>query len=85
MVTQHEILGALRHVMDPELNMNVVDMGMIPEISIQGDIVDIKMVCHPPFCHVPSTVAEQARKAIAAVHGVKEVRVTRIDEPWKAS
>ena len=85
MVTQREILGALRHVMDPELNMNVVDMGMIREISIEEDIVDVKMVCDPPFCRVPSTVTEQARRAIAALHGVKEVRVTRVDEPWKAS
>ena len=85
MVTQREILRALRHVMEPALRMNVVDMGMIRRISIQGDIVDIEMVCDPPFCRVPDTVTEQARMTIAALHGVKEVRVTRIDEPWKTS
>ena len=58
MVTQHEILVALHHVVDLDLWMNAVEMGMIRETSTQGDTVDIKMVCHPPFCHVPNTVIE---------------------------
>jgi len=57
-----EILRALRKVMDPELKMNVVEMGMIREISILEGVVEIVMICDPPFCHVRARLPSRYAK-----------------------
>jgi serine O-acetyltransferase len=82
MPTEQEIREALRPVMDPEIGMSVVDMGMIREVSIEEDTVEIKMVLTAPFCPLAGVITEQVRQAAAAVPGVKEVKVTLLDEPW---
>ncbi|MDH7486575.1 MAG: metal-sulfur cluster assembly factor [Anaerolineae bacterium] len=85
MPTEQEIREALRPVTDPEIGMSVVDLGMIREVVIEGDAVEVKMVLTAPFCPLASFIAEQVRRAAAAVPGVKEARVTLLDEPWDPS
>lgn len=82
MLTQQTIMDALRPVIDPEIGMSVVDLGMIREIEIEGDAVEIKMVLTAPFCPLADMLTSQVRQAAAAVPGVKEVKVTLLDEPW---
>lgn len=82
MLTQQTIMDALRPVIDPEIGMSVVDLGMIREVAIEGDVVEIKMVLTAPFCPLVDMLTEQTRRAAAAVPGVKEARVTLLDEPW---
>jgi metal-sulfur cluster biosynthetic enzyme len=85
MLTQQTILDALQPVMDPEVGMSVVDLGMIREVVIEGDTVQIKMVLTAPFCPLANMITEQVRQAVAAVPGVKEAQVTLLDEPWDPS
>lgn len=82
MLTQQTIMDALRPVIDPEIGMSVVDLGMIREIEIEGDAVEIKMVLTAPFCPLADMLTSQVRQAAAAVPGVKEAKVTLLDEPW---
>jgi len=81
-LTEQTILEALRPVMDPEIGMSVVDLGMIREIAITGDTVEIKMVLTAPFCPLAGLITEQVRQAAAQVPGVREAKVTLLDEPW---
>ncbi len=85
MPTEQEIREALRPVMDPEVGMSVVDMGMIREVAIEGDAVEVKMVLTAPFCPLAGMITNQVRQAAAAVPGVKEAKVTMLDEPWDPS
>jgi len=82
MLTQQTIMEALKPVIDPEIGMSVVDLGMIREIAIEGDTVEIKMVLTVPFCPLADMLTSQVRQAAAAVPGVKEAKVTLLDEPW---
>ncbi len=82
MLTQQTIMDALRPVIDPEIGMSVVDLGMIREIEIEGDAVEIKMVLTAPFCPLADMLTSQVRQAAAAVPGVKEAKVTLLNEPW---
>ena len=82
MVTEHAILEALRPVQDPEIGMSVVDMGMIREVVIEDDSVEVNMVLTAPFCPLARLITEQVRQAAAAVPGVKQAKVTLLDEPW---
>jgi len=85
MPTEQEIREALRPVIDPEIGMSVVDLGMIREVVIEGDAVEIKVVLTAPFCPLASFITEQVRQAAVAVPGVKEAKVTMLDEPWDPS
>ena len=85
MPTEQEIGEALRPVMDPEIGMSVVDLGMIREVAIEGDAVEIKMVLTAPFCPLADMITEQVRQAAAAVPGVKEARVKLLQERWDSS
>ncbi|MBC8248620.1 MAG: metal-sulfur cluster assembly factor [Anaerolineales bacterium] len=85
MLTQQTILEALRPVIDPEVGMSVVDLGMIREVVIEGDAVEIRMVLTAPFCPLADFITDQVRQAVAAVPGVKEAKVTLLDEPWDPS
>ena len=85
MLTKQTILDALRTVMDPEMGMNVVDLGMIREVIIKGSTVEVKMVLTVPFCPLAGFITEQVRQAVAAIRGVKEAKVSLLDEPWDPS
>ena len=82
MLTQEEIMAALRPVIDPEIGLSVVDMGMIRQIIIEDSAVEIKMVLTAPGCPLAAMITGQVRQAAAAVPGVKEAQVTLLDEPW---
>ena len=82
MPTEEQIREALRPVIDPEIGMSVVDMGMIREIVVNGDQVEVKMTLTAPFCPLAGMITEQVRRAAASVEGVKEARVTLLAEPW---
>nr|MBC7243786.1 metal-sulfur cluster assembly factor [Chloroflexota bacterium] len=83
MITEQMILEALRPVVDPEIGMSVVDLGMIREIVLDKEgKVEIKMVLTTPFCPLASMLTAQVEQATAAVPGVKEAKVTLLDEPW---
>ncbi len=86
MLTQEIILDALRSVIDPEIGMSVVDLGMIRQIVL-GDEgkVEIKMVLTTPFCPLANMLVEQVRRAAAVIPGVQEAKVTLLDEPWDPS
>ncbi|MDP2954098.1 MAG: metal-sulfur cluster assembly factor [Chloroflexota bacterium] len=85
MPTEQTILQALRPVMDPEIGMSVVDMGMIREVIIAGGAVEVKMVLTAPFCPLADLITEQVRQAVASVPGVSEAKVTVLQEPWQPS
>ena len=82
MATEEEIREAVRPVTDPEIGISVVDLGMIREVAIKDDNVEIGMVLTTPFCPLAKLLTEQVRQAAAAVPGVKEVHVTLLKERW---
>lgn len=83
MLTEQEIREALRPVIDPEIGMSVVDMGMVRHIELDdAGGVEVKMVLTAPFCPLAGLITEQARRAVAAVPGVTEAKVTVLNEPW---
>jgi ring-1,2-phenylacetyl-CoA epoxidase subunit PaaD len=84
MVTEEEVLDALRSVLDPEMPINIVDLGIVDVVRIEPEgkvIVDIL----PTFVGCPAlhVIEDQVRKRIAKLSGVKDVEVRiRFDPPW---
>lgn len=82
MATEEQIRDALKLVNDPELNMSVVDLGLIYEINRDDEgNVDIKMTLTTPACPLNEYIPEQIRNAVAKLEGIKEVNVDLVWEP----
>lgn len=77
-----DIVEAIRGVNDPEIPINVYDMGLIYKINQQdnGDL-DIDMTLTAPTCPIAGVLPQQVADAAAAVEGVGKVEVKLIWEP----
>jgi cysteine desulfuration protein SufE len=77
-----DIIAALRNVYDPEIPVNVYDLGLIYEIQADADgVVFVKMTLTAPNCPIADDVVAQVQEAVADVPGVKEVQVDLVFEP----
>lgn len=85
MVSEKEIRKALRQVKDPELNLDLVVLGLIYDVQIDDGHVDVTMSLTSPQCPVAGQLVEQARTAVENVDGVDsaEVELT-FSPPWTA-
>jgi len=83
MPTELDVKRALRKVKDPELNLDLVVLGLVYGIEIQDTHVRATVSLTSPFCPVASQIIDDARAAIEGVDGVQsaEVELT-FDPPW---
>ena len=79
---ENDIILALRQVYDPEIPVNIYDLGLIYDIQADADgQVFIKMTLTAPNCPIADDVVAQVREAVADVPGVKDVQVDLVFEP----
>jgi metal-sulfur cluster biosynthetic enzyme len=85
MVSEAEVRKALRKVKDPELHLDIVVLGLIYEMKIEGAHVDVTMSLTSPGCPVAGELVAQAREAVESLPGVDsaEVELT-FSPPWSA-
>lgn len=85
MVTEAAVRKALRTVKDPELKLDLVVLGLIYDIRIDGARVDVTMSLTSPGCPVAGEILEQARQAVESVEGVEKAEVElTFSPPWTA-
>jgi metal-sulfur cluster biosynthetic enzyme len=85
MVTEDQVRKALRKVKDPELNLDLVVLGLIYGIQIDGDRVDVTMSLTSPACPVAGEIVNQAQQAVEGVEGVRTANVElTFSPPWTA-
>ena len=78
------VLEALRSVMDPELGCNIVDLGLIYQVDIQGNRVRIRMTATTPGCPMVQSLVDGVHAAISRLEAVDEVDVQLVwDPPWR--
>jgi FeS assembly SUF system protein len=79
-----QIADALRKVYDPELPVNIYELGLIYDVIVDASAaVGIRMTLTAPACPAAQFLPEQVRKAAAAVPGVTDVAVDVVwDPPW---
>ncbi|NLD21577.1 MAG: DUF59 domain-containing protein [Bacteroidales bacterium] len=77
-----KIVMALRNVYDPEIPVNVYDLGLIYEIAVDNDHkVDLKMTLTAPNCPIADEVVDSIVTAVRDVPGVTDVAVELVFEP----
>jgi serine O-acetyltransferase len=77
-----DIRQALQEVIEPEVGINVVDLGLIKEITLNGRGVEVRMVLTYPGCPLAGYLVEQIRRKVKSVTGGEEVEVVLVDEAW---
>ncbi len=79
-----EIVIALKTVYDPEIPVNIYDLGLIYEIDVDDyDNVDVTMTLTAPGCPVADMLVENVNDMVKSVKGVNKVRVDLVfDPPW---
>ena len=82
-VTEKDVTKALRGVKDPELNLDLVVLGLVYDVEVDGGKVDVIMSLTSPMCPVAGQIVENARLAILEVDGVDEAVVElTFEPPW---
>ncbi|OQY18548.1 MAG: hypothetical protein B6I34_10595, partial [Anaerolineaceae bacterium 4572_32.1] len=75
MITKEQVLKVLSRVMDPELGRNIVELGMMKDLSIKGGQVSFTLALTTPACPLRDRMSDQAREALLALDGVQEVEI----------
>jgi metal-sulfur cluster biosynthetic enzyme len=83
MIEQETLLSALRTVKDPELNVNVIDLGLVYSIQTHDDQVDVEMTLTTPACPAGPEMLRNAVTALEAVPGIAKANVRLVmSPPW---
>jgi metal-sulfur cluster biosynthetic enzyme len=82
-LTAEAVRQALRQVKDPELDMNIVDLGLVYDVEVdEGGLVRINMTLTSPGCPAGPMITNDIYKAVRALEGVKDVDIDIVWEPY---
>jgi metal-sulfur cluster biosynthetic enzyme len=79
-MTEEEIRHALKFVKDPEVGVNIVDLGLVYAVDIQPDTVDIQMTMTSPTCPLHAVITRNVENTIRAKF--QQARYVNIDLVW---
>jgi metal-sulfur cluster biosynthetic enzyme len=83
MATVDEVTDALREVIDPELGLDFVELGLIYEVTVDGGAVQVSYTLTSPGCPIGPQVAEQIEEFVMELDGVEDVQSTMtFTPPW---
>lgn len=75
MLTKSKILEALSEVVDPEIGLNIVELGMVRDIKVEDGVVKILIALTVPSCPLANTIKSDVEKNVKKLNGVKAVSV----------
>lgn len=81
---EQKVVGALKKVYDPEIPVNIHDLGLIYSVNVaKGGSVQVTMTLTAPACPVAGSLPGEVERAIRSVEGVSEAKVDLVwDPPW---
>jgi metal-sulfur cluster biosynthetic enzyme len=84
MVSKQEVLNKLSEVVDPEIGLNIVDLGLVYEVHVDAEgFVQVKMTLTTRGCPMHDTIASWAERAVLNLPEVKGASVEIVwDPPW---
>ena len=82
-VTEKAVRNALKTVKDPELNLDLVVLGLVYDIEVEGSSARATISLTTPMCPAAGQILDDAKAAIASVEGVGDAQVElTFDPPW---
>ncbi|AKB81541.1 Serine acetyltransferase [Methanosarcina barkeri 3] len=77
-----KIYSLLKDVIDPSVGMDIVELGLVKEIIVDGPNVEVNLVLTTTACPMIEYFKEQIRRKVLSAEGVEKVNVNILDEPW---
>jgi metal-sulfur cluster biosynthetic enzyme len=81
MASDEEIRAALEEVVDPEIHLNIIELGLVREIDQSVDPNVVRMLLTTPFCPYAPQIVQQVKEAVTRVTG-KPAEVEILAEQW---
>ena len=82
-LTREDVMEALKDVYDPEIPINVVDLGLIYDCQVDEGNVEVKMTLTFAGCPMRALIAQQVERRVAELQDAKNVEVEMVfDPPW---
>lgn len=85
MATKGDVLSSRREVIDPEIGVNLVDLGLIRDVQISDDSIHVQMVLTVPGCPLAGYLMTRVREKVQTFAEGREVTVERLGQPWDPS
>ena len=83
MVAEEEVMDALSNVIDPELGLDFVELGLVYEVEVEGGDVHVTFTLTSPGCPIGPQVTEQIKEYVGELDGVDAVHPTMtFSPPW---
>ena len=80
-VTEEQVIEVLRECFDPEIPVNVYDLGLVYNIDIRDDSVFVEMTLTAPGCPVAGTMGPEIQMKLLGIEGVNDAQVEMVWEP----
>ncbi len=82
-ISREDVVSVLKKCYDPEIPINIYDLGLVYNIDIGEDIVGIRMTLTAPGCPASAYIHQDVKRKLEAIPGVKEADVQIVwDPPW---
>jgi metal-sulfur cluster biosynthetic enzyme len=81
MVTEEEVYEALEEVIDPELGLDFVSLGLVYDVNIESQDVQVTFTLTTPACPIGPQVSEQMVEFVGDLEGVSDVHPKMVFEP----
>jgi metal-sulfur cluster biosynthetic enzyme len=82
-VTEEDVYEVLEEVIDPELGLDFVSLGLVYDVEVEGDEVLVTFSLTTPACPIGPQVSEQMRELVGDLAGVQKVHPKMVfDPPW---
>jgi metal-sulfur cluster biosynthetic enzyme len=83
MVSEDDVTEALANVIDPELGLDFIELGLVYDVAIDGGTVNITFTLTTPACPIGPQVSEQMKEFVGELEGVEEVVPSMVfTPPW---
>jgi len=79
--TVDQVRDVLRTVVDPELHINIIDLGLVYGIELHGPVVDVQMTLRSPGCPYGPYLLHQVKDALMQMKGIDDANVQVVWEP----
>src|SRR5579862_4812298 len=81
-LTPDAVRAALRQVKDPELDLNVIDLGLIYDVEVTDGAVRVEMTLTSPGCPAGPEITHEADRVLRQLDGVRDVAIAIVWEPY---
>lgn len=82
MITAEQAREALKQIEDPEIGLNIVDLGLVYDVDVEGSTVNVRMTLTSPGCPVGPQILNGSKMVLQDLEGVEEANVELVWEPF---